>query len=122
MYYQPSHPGDRAGIAAFQNDEHFFFFGLEKNAGEKTQLVVSRRAGAGDPAQGKIIASTPFAVERGKAVELRIDARGSRYDFRYRTGEGWTPLLLDADGTVLSTRTAGGFVGTVIGLYAYRQD
>jgi hypothetical protein len=29
------------------------------------------------------------------------------------------PLLLEADGTILSTKVAGGFVGTGFGLYAY---
>jgi alpha-N-arabinofuranosidase len=31
----------------------------------------------------------------------------------------WTPLLQDADGTILSTKVAGGFVGAMIGLYAH---
>ena len=31
----------------------------------------------------------------------------------------WTPLLKDADGTMLSTKSAGGFVGTLFGLHAY---
>jgi alpha-N-arabinofuranosidase len=54
-------------------------------------------------------------------VYLRIDARGGRYDFWYGTRENeWTPLITNADGTVLSTQVAGGFVGTMLGLYAYR--
>jgi alpha-N-arabinofuranosidase len=53
-------------------------------------------------------------------VFLRIDARGGRYDFRYAVREGeWMPLQLDADGTILSTKVAGGFVGSLFGLYAY---
>jgi alpha-N-arabinofuranosidase len=28
-------------------------------------------------------------------------------------------LLRDADGTILSTKHAGGFVGTMLGMYAY---
>jgi xylan 1,4-beta-xylosidase len=56
-------------------------------------------------------------------VYLRIDARsgGGRYDFFYGTREGeWTLLLGNADGSILSTQVAGGFVGTMLGLYAYR--
>lgn len=122
MHYRPARIGDRAGMAAFQNDEHFYFFGLEKNGEGKTQLIVARRAGADQPARGEVIASVPFETEDSEAIELRIDARGNRYDFRYRNGDSWVPLLLDADGKVLSTRTAGGFVGAVLGLHIYREN
>jgi len=56
----------------------------------------------------------------GGTVFLKIDARGGRYDFSFgrRAGE-WIPLLRDADGTILSTKHAGGFVGTMLGMYAY---
>ena len=43
-----------------------------------------------------------------------------RYDFFYATAVGeWTPLLEDADSAILSTKVAGGFVGTIFGMYAY---
>ena len=43
-----------------------------------------------------------------------------RYDFFYATAvDEWAPLLEDADGTILSTNVAGGFVGTMFGVYAY---
>ncbi len=54
------------------------------------------------------------------ALYLKIEARGRAYDFYYGTRpDEWMPLLRNADGTILSTKTAGGFVGTVIGMYAY---
>ena len=53
-------------------------------------------------------------------LDLKIDARGGRYDFYYATRPNeWTPLMRDADGTILSTKKAGGFVGTFFGMYAY---
>lgn len=54
------------------------------------------------------------------AVYLEIQARGARYDFSHATRPGaWTVLKSDADGTILSTEVAGGFVGTMLGMYAY---
>jgi alpha-N-arabinofuranosidase len=51
---------------------------------------------------------------------LRITARGGRYDFSYaERADAWRVLARDVDGTILSTHVAGGFVGTVIGMYAY---
>lgn len=123
MHYKPARAGDRAGMAALQSDDFFYFFGLEKSADGMTQLVVTRRAGSEDPKRGKTLVAIPFDPADDESIDLRIDARGDRYDFRYRmTGKVWTPLLLDADGTPLSTKTAGGFVGAVFGVYAYRDQ
>jgi alpha-N-arabinofuranosidase len=53
-------------------------------------------------------------------VELRIAAHAARYDFAWsKDGRRWRTLLKDADGTMLSTQKAGGFVGAVFGLYAH---
>ena len=57
-------------------------------------------------------------------VYLKITARGDKYDFAYGTAPGaWTTLKADADGTILSTKVAGGFssnfVGVMFGMYAY---
>ena len=39
--------------------------------------------------------------------------------FAYKSGvRDWQTLVPDADATVLSTQTAGGFVGAMIGLHA----
>jgi alpha-N-arabinofuranosidase len=52
---------------------------------------------------------------------LRIDARGGSYDFRWSAdGRNWHKVVSGADGTILSTKKAGGFVGAVFGLYAHR--
>ena len=51
-------------------------------------------------------------------IRLKLTIDGGRYDFAYATGGQWTPLARDVDGTHLSTATAGGFVGTMIGPFA----
>lgn len=53
---------------------------------------------------------------------LRIDAKGGSYSFRWAAREGeWKTLAENLDGTMLSTRWGRGFVGTMIGLYAYGE-
>ena len=43
----------------------------------------------------------------------------NEYSFYYAsTPETWIPVAESADGRVLSTQVAGGFVGAYIGLYA----
>jgi alpha-N-arabinofuranosidase len=45
---------------------------------------------------------------------------GDRYTFSFAVApDSWTELARDVDGTVLSTKVAGGFVGAMLGLYAY---
>jgi alpha-N-arabinofuranosidase len=111
-------PGDKAGLAVYQDDAHYYFIGIVNDGGRR-MLRVERRAGAGDPVDGVVLASVALV---DATAQVQIRARGGRYDFSYRTGAGqgdWTPLLLDADGTILSTKVAGGFVGAMIGLYAH---
>lgn len=110
--------GDKAGLAVYQDDAHYYFIGIVNDGGRRV-LRVERRAGAGDPVDGTVLASVPQADAR---AQVQIRARGGRYDFSYRPASGqgeWTPLLADADGTILSTKVAGGFVGAMIGLYAH---
>jgi len=117
VQFTPAADGDRAGIAALQSDEYFYFLGVAREAG-RTVVKVERRAGAGDPVHGVVLASAP--VGAGRPIELRIEARGGRYDFAYAEAPGrWVTLLRDADGEMLSTKVAGGFVGVTIGMYAF---
>jgi len=138
LEFAPTTDGERAGLVAFQNSNFFYFFGLVRENG-KTNVCVTKRAGASDPEQGAALACVP-APEGPLA--LKIDARGGAYDFSFGTriagDQGpptdteptsprhwtgvrlhWTAVLQNADGTILSTKKAGGFVGTVIGMYAY---
>jgi xylan 1,4-beta-xylosidase len=116
MAFAPQIDGERAGLVAFQNSNFFYFLGLVRDNG-KTSVCVTKRAGASDPEDGAVQACRPVETTD---IELKIEARGGAYDFFYAATPGqWTALVRDADGTILSTKKAGGFVGTVIGAYAY---
>lgn len=119
LRFVPRDDGDKAGIVAFQNDAHWFFLGIEQVDG-KPMLRLERRAGAADPTQGTPIAGAALDND-GTPVELRIVTHGGRYDFLYRTDDDdWRALARHVDATILSTKVAGGFVGTMLGIYAYR--
>ena len=118
VVFRPVRDGDGAGLAAFQNDEYWYAIGIGRAAG-RTAVELRRRAGPGDPAAGTLLDSAPLAGEGGAPVQLKIEADGARYRFAYLTQAGeWRYLGGDQDGRLLSTRTAGGFVGAVFGLYA----
>lgn len=115
--FSPRRQGDRAGLAAIQNDEYWFALSVARN-----RVLLERRAGPKDPAGGVILASAPLRGARGAPIHLRIQARGPLYDFAYATRPGqWRTLRQGVDGRVLSTKTAGGFVGTLIGPYAHAR-
>jgi xylan 1,4-beta-xylosidase len=117
--FLPQADGDEAGIAAFQNDEYWYFLGIGAEGGRPV-VKLERRAGPNEPAEGVALASAPLPVAAGQPLYLRIEAEGPRYRFSYAARPGqWRVLRDGLDGTILSTRTAGGFVGAVFGLHAY---
>lgn len=81
---------------------------------------LERRAGRDTTGGPQVLASAPRRGAAGTPVFLRIDARGGRYDFHHGETQGaWTLLQGDVDGSMLSTRVAGGSVGTMLGRFAF---
>ncbi|MDP9421861.1 MAG: glycoside hydrolase family 43 protein [Pseudomonadota bacterium] len=116
--FNPTTDSDEAGIAAIQNDEFWYFLAVGREGG-KPVVRLRRRAGPEDAAIGVVVQQTAFAATAGAPVRLRVQARGAHYDFAWRTdGRRWRTLVTGADGTILSTKRAGGFVGALIGPHA----
>lgn len=117
--FAPRGRGDEAGLVAWQNDDYYVAIGVGlDDAGERV-VRVRWRAGGDDPARGVVIAEAPAPGADGEAVSLRVTANGARYDFAYGAEGGpFTVLAADIDGSILSMRTAGSFVGAVFGVYA----
>ncbi len=117
--FAPARDGDRAGLAALQSDDHWYLLALERENGRPV-VALRRRAGAADATDGVRVASAPLDLRPGAPLFLRIDARGPAYHFHYATRPGaWRALRAGADGAILSTQVAGGFVGAVFGLHAH---
>jgi alpha-N-arabinofuranosidase len=115
--FDPPNDASEAGLLALQNAEYWYFLAVGREGGKRA-IRVRRRSGAADPSAGTILASAP--LDSASPVELRISAHGASYDFDWSSdGERWHSLVHGADGTVLSTKRAGGFVGAVFGLYTH---
>lgn len=109
--------GEAAGLAIIQRDEYWYAL-LVADAGGKREVRVVVRDGAETPAAGRVLASAP--VPAGD-IRLRMVAEGGKMHFDWAGANGdWKRLLSDADGTVLSTWRARGFVGAMVGPYAVK--
>jgi len=101
LQFSPASPNEKAGIAAFQDEHHFYYLCRSVEDGKPVVQLY------------KCMELLKSVVLDVSSDELRIDARGDTYDFFYGN-----KLLASADATFLSTATAGGFVGVVFALYA----
>jgi alpha-N-arabinofuranosidase len=102
-----------AGLAAFQNQNYWFFLGVRRRGGI-LEVFLEKRAGK----QTETVASTALPGNAGR-IKLRISARARDYSFYFDAGaSGWKPLKEHEDGSILSTDVAGGFVGAMVGPYA----
>jgi alpha-N-arabinofuranosidase len=119
LQFTPLADGDKAGLAAFQGDDNYYLLVITRAAGKRVvQLEQSMGRGA-----TRVLASAPLAAASEASVQLKIVARGDRYDFAYAlTPTKWLTLKNDVDGTFLSTKVAGGFVGTMLGMYAVSRS
>ena len=107
-------PGVAAGLAAFQGDTHWYFLGVRR-AGDGAEVFLEKKAGEGEP---QVVARQ--AIAAADALTLHVDGNQGTYGFGFDAGDGqgvqW--LVRDADGTILSTDVAGGFVGATLGPHA----
>ncbi|WP_336868296.1 glycoside hydrolase family 43 protein [Sphingomonas sanguinis] len=119
LTFTPAKDGARAGLVAMQNDYAYLFFGLTRIDGQPRIALYTRsgRNTRDETAPETLIASAPLNAQG--PVTLSLHAKGGTMAFDYRVGGKTMTLKSDLDTRFLSTARAGGFVGTVIGPYAY---
>lgn len=127
LRFAPEKDGDRAGLVVFQNDDYWFFLGIRR-VGGRDRIAVDQREGPDAPRLGRTLFTVedPAAVRAG--IDLRIEVDARRYTFSYAHGARgtaaepvWKPLgTVETDS--LTTKVAGGFVGSVFGLFAGRGE
>ncbi|MBN2744834.1 MAG: glycoside hydrolase family 43 protein [Marinilabiliaceae bacterium] len=112
MSYQPSSENDLAGLVCLQSEAFNYVFGVTKK-GNDTYVVLQRT----EKGASKIMASAKVTVKG--AVSLQVKAEGDKYQFAYSLdGDNYLNVGGIVSGDILSTNVAGGFTGSMIGLYA----
>lgn len=116
--FVPEHDKQCAGMLLFKDEVHQYFLG--KHLKDNSQRIVLRRITDNGTEE---IAGKALAADN-KTVDLRIESKGMKLDFKYSAdgGETWETLAEDLDAGFMSTARAGGFTGTTVGLYACDND
>jgi xylan 1,4-beta-xylosidase len=108
----PKSSDTAGGLAAFQNENHWYFLGVRR-VGDAAELFLEKCSAR----KTETIARKNIAPHR--ILKLKISGQEGAYSFAYDAdGSGWTYLLENDDATILSTDVSGGFVGAVLGPYA----
>ncbi len=99
-----------AGLVLVQNNDFHYRFVMTKTNEPVIRLI--KRA------QGKEEILAEQSVQAGKLF-LKVEAHEQAYGFYFAGEPGeWRTLAEGGDGRILSTPVAGGFVGTMIAMYA----
>ncbi len=108
--------GQFAGLALFQNESHHLLFGKVRCDGCE-QLIVVRT----DKSPAVLVRRTLTPAEAEQPLRLRIHGTGGSCDCEAAFGDGgFSPAAAGVDIRCLSTHTARGFNGVVIGMYTGR--
>lgn len=123
MDFTPENSGDVAGLLLFHNDETNVTFGKSLNTEGKPCLTLK--------AYSKGVEKYSFThvlAQEEADKELQLKVKGGRnkktgevtYQFCYAVAKGkeWKNVGNPVSADWLSTQTAGGFTGTMVGVYA----
>ena len=112
MKFTPKSENELAGLTCYQSERFNYVFGITKK--DKDFYILLEKT---EKRQSKIIASAKIDVKM--PVQLQVTAKGDEYKFNYSVdGVNFTNLGGIVSGDILSTNVAGGFTGSLIGLYA----
>lgn len=104
------------GLIAFQNEQHYIYLGLKKNA--DGYGIFLERSGRDENNGNPVTLAEQELRKKPDLIYLKITGKGSSYDFSYSyDGREWELLKGDVNARNLSTNIAGGFVGAYIGIY-----
>ncbi len=128
---QPKTVSCTAGLAAFQNEGHYYAINVKIDSGHLTEIALEqaagssgfgRRAGGGGGSQPNILA-TEALPDNLAFIDLEIEGAGPVTRCSYKTGNrGFRQLGQDLQSSFLSTDTAGGFQGVTLGVFARAES
>jgi alpha-N-arabinofuranosidase len=112
LKYTPKSEKDLAGVVCYQSEKFNYVFGITKKESDNYLVLARTEKGI-----TRVIASEKIDVRN--PVQLQVEAQGDNYKFNYATDkQNFKNIGGMVSGDILSTNVAGGFTGSLIGLYA----
>ena len=112
LKYKPKSDKELAGLTCYQSEGFNYVFGITKKMNDY-YLVLERT----EKGVSTLIASEKISL--ASEINLQVIAEGNNYRFNYAlNGAAYKNLGGTVPGDILSTDVAGGFTGSLIGLYA----
>ncbi|MCI3936462.1 glycoside hydrolase family 43 protein [Chryseobacterium aahli] len=110
--FKPKSEKELAGITCYQSERFNYVFGITKK--DKDFYIVLERTEKGE---SKLIASEKISLS--KTIKLQVVGEKDDLNFNYSLdGKNFKNLGGSVSGDILSTDVAGGFTGSLIGLYS----
>ncbi|MCW0483261.1 alpha/beta hydrolase-fold protein [Gaoshiqia sediminis] len=115
LSFTPATDANFAGATLFQNEKYQFLFGKTLIEGKENQVLYRI-----EKDHEQVPASQVLEGNAGKAsIKIKVEGDGNQYNFSYSIDGKVSKILVEnADASIPSTQVAGGFVGTMTGLYA----
>ncbi|MXN90403.1 family 43 glycosylhydrolase [Flavobacterium sp. Sd200] len=112
LNYKPGSEKELAGLVCYQNEKYNYVFGVTKKGSEYYVVLERTEKGISE------LVSTE-KIKYKKDLHLQVIAQGDDYMFNYSVdGVNYKNVGGTVSGDILSTDVAGGFTGSLIGLYA----
>jgi alpha-N-arabinofuranosidase len=114
LNFSPISPNEKAGLTIFQSESNFYFMAKSISNGKNVLQFFK-----GKPREKvmEMINEIPLETNSSK-LYMKINAEGDSYSFYYSAnGKEWNLLKEKVDAKFVSTKTAGGFVGCIYGMY-----
>ena len=111
MQFNAASDHEKAGLVAFQNEKHFYFLAVTLKGGEQVIKLYKSNPDGGDMEE---LTDLPLEMD-SKSVRLAIESKGGTYSFHYSlNGKDWQLVKDNVDAKFLSTKEAGGFIGSLV--------
>jgi alpha-N-arabinofuranosidase len=113
MVFIPTDTLEQAGMVLFKDETHQYLFTVSTD-GIQRYITVDKVSRQGIETLARNPLTEPYT-----SITLKILSDGKHYAFHYATKPTyWHTLAEGIDAAHLSTARAGGFTGSLIGLYA----
>jgi len=123
MYFTPSKHSEAAGLLLFKDERHQYFLKVTKEGIAVQKVEFDMVVETGRPMRFEEV---PGELAKAKLnnyrfIDLKITSDGETFSFWYAPNGGkWRALIEGVDASYLTSASAGGFTGTLIGPYAVK--